>query len=361
VRDLSLGLSARGFEVDVLATSGSRRSWIGKDGPVTVHVMAEFARLKGTPISPGFPFTIRRGGYDIVHLHIPTPLGELSLGLFRRGALGFATYHADHYRYRLLGHVYGGIHRRSLPSYSHVLTSSDQLIDSSPVLSAVRRKHPDLLKVVPFGIDTDKFSPKPTPAAEQIRAGWGTDPVVLYVGRIADYKGLPTLVEALRKVNARLVVIGEGLESADLDRYARGALQSRYLRIPYCPDEELPNLYRASDVFCLPSNSAAETFGLAALEAMSCGIPVITTELGTATSRTNVDGKTGFVVPPNDPLALRRAAERLIDDPGLRKKMGEAARARVTDLYTLARMISGVEATYRSALYDKAAHRRDLK
>ncbi|MCS6774857.1 MAG: glycosyltransferase [Thermoflexales bacterium] len=82
---------------------------------------------------------------------------------------------------------------------------------------------------------------------------------------------------------------------------------------------------------------------------MASGLPVISTEVGSATSWINQHGETGLVVPPRDPHALAEAV-RALADPAIRLRMGEAARARVLAEFTLSRMFERIEAAYRSVL-----------
>ena len=77
----------------------------------------------------------------------------------------------------------------------------------------------------------------------------------------------------------------------------------------------------------LPSIARAEAFGAVLIEAMACGKPAVSTELGTGTSWVNRDGETGFVVPPADPAALAQAIRRLVEDGDLRARLGVAALA----------------------------------
>jgi rhamnosyl/mannosyltransferase len=113
-------------------------------------------------------------------------------------------------------------------------------------------------------------------------------------------------------------------------------------------DDELPLYYQAADVFALPSNSRAEAFGMVILEAMASGLPILSTEIGTATSWINRHGETGFVVPPRQPDALARAIVQLRDDDSLRVRMGEAARLRVLSEFTQEKMIERIEEVYRA-------------
>jgi rhamnosyl/mannosyltransferase len=91
---------------------------------------------------------------------------------------------------------------------------------------------------------------------------------------------------------------------------------------------ELLSLYRAANVCVLPSTHRSEALGLAMIEAMASGRPVVSTELGTGTSWVNQHGSTGLVVPPGDPVSLAAALNLLLDDAAMAERFGAAARDR---------------------------------
>jgi rhamnosyl/mannosyltransferase len=100
----------------------------------------------------------------------------------------------------------------------------------------------------------------------------------------------------------------------------------------------------------LPSINPAEAYGLSMIEAMSSGTPVICTELGTGTSFVNRDGETGLVVPPADPGALAGAINRLLENPGEARRMGEAGRRRARSEFSTGRMVHDLLGIYAEAL-----------
>ena len=349
VRELAHGLQPQ-INVEILAAGRRLRGTTIREENVLVHMAPELARFQGLPLCPTFGQIMRRGSYDLIHLHLPTPMGQAGYAMSGRGCPAVATYHADLHRgSTAIRRGYNEMLKRTLPSYQRVIASSWELVKSSPVLSELHEEHPKLIEVIPFGVNTDRFCPGSTSRSQTLRERWGPGPVVLFVGRLADYKGLPFLIQAMKDLDAKLVVVGVGVEHDRIMRTGVLELGRRFVYLGDVPEEDLPDVYRAADVFCLPSTSSAEAFGLAALEALATGIPSITTEVGTATSVINKHGETGLVVEPGNPQVLTKALHELLSDHPTRTTMGVNARLRVVEHYDRTLMLSRVHQLLESA------------
>ena len=115
-------------------------------------------------------------------------------------------------------------------------------------------------------------------------------------------------------------------------------------------DKMKDTLLHACDLLILPSIYRSEAFGLVLLEAMACGKPVISTELGTGTSFVNLHGETGLVVPPKDSDELAKAINSLLEDRGLREKYGQAGKKRVQTYFTIEKMVNRIVEIYEEIL-----------
>jgi glycosyltransferase involved in cell wall biosynthesis len=181
----------------------------------------------------------------------------------------------------------------------------------------------------------DEGLASPRPEGGQIVAGT--------FARLDRRKGLDVLLAAVEPLqNVALLIAGDGPDRDEIlsDADRRG-LAARMRLLPW--SETTRSLLDDIDVFVLPSR--LEGLPLSILEAMMGGRPVVATDVGSVREAV-VDGTTGLVVPPGDPEALRKALERLADDPGERRRMGEAGRERALELFTADRMARRFERVY---------------
>jgi phosphatidylinositol alpha-1,6-mannosyltransferase len=191
--------------------------------------------------------------------------------------------------------------------------------------------------VVPPGVDVERFRPIADVDRRTVRLELGLDPdrpLVLGVSRLVPRKGFDVLVDAIAGLpDVQLVVAGSGRDRRRLHRRVseRGITDRvRFLgRVP--DDESFPRLYACADVFAVPCRDRwggleAEGFGIVFLEAAAAGIPAVAGRSG-GSHEAVVDGDTGLVV-DGRVLEVRRALATLLDDDGLRARMGAAARAR---------------------------------
>jgi len=170
---------------------------------------------------------------------------------------------------------------------------------------------------------------KPVRSAERlgrVRAKYGlTGKAVLFVGVVEPRKNLVRLIQAFTRLKAlhgdyRLVIAGGfGWDYKEVLKAAReSGIRERVLFTGFIPDEDLPELYNAAEVFVYPS--LYEGFGLPVLEAMACGIPVITSNVS---SMPEVAGDAGILVDPRSTADLAQALDRVLADSTLRKQMRE--------------------------------------
>jgi len=195
------------------------------------------------------------------------------------------------------------------------------------------------IRIIPSGV------PVPTrlPSRADARARLSLPPdafVISSLARLSPHKGIGDLIEAAACVpdprgELALVIAGDGSERARLEDLAAARLGPRVTFLGRIPDETVPDVYAASNLFCLPSQ--LEGFGLVYVEAAYRSVPSIGTDVG-GVPDVIVDGETGLLVPVGDVAALTAAIVRLRDDGALRARLGEAARTRAYAEFTVERM-----------------------
>lgn len=341
---LAEGQVQRGLEVQVLVTSPTSMTIIEEIAGVRVLKAGRLATVASTPLSPSLPLWLGRLEADIIHLHFPYPLGELSYLLRGGGRRAVVTYHSDIVRQRRLLKLYQPLLWRFLERVRRIIATSPQYIQSSPYL----KPFADKCTVIPHGIDLTLFHSLDDERTGAIRRRYGS-PLILFVGKLRYYKGLDYLIQAMGGIEARLLVIGQGpMEWEWRALSERLGVVHKVDFLGRVSNEELPRYYSASELLVLPSCQRSEAFGIVQLEAMACGKPVVSTELGTGTSYVNLDGQTGLVVPPEEPNALREAINRLLADEALRARLGERARERVRRKFSAHMMVDRVIALYQT-------------
>jgi rhamnosyl/mannosyltransferase len=198
--------------------------------------------------------------------------------------------------------------------------------------------------VIPFGVDLAEFDQVDSERVRSLQEHFGR--FVLFVGRLGYYKGLPMLLEAIANTQKTLVLIGDGPERSSVQTQIQELrIGNRVHLLPPQSREDLLAFLHASEMLVLPSTEKSEAFGIVLIEAMACGKPVISTELGTGTSWVNQDGVTGIVVPPRDAVALQRAIGTL-EEESMSKRLGEQARERVEGLFTREKMLHDILFAY---------------
>lgn len=336
IRVLAEAQAAAGHQVTALVCDpGVRTRVIALDG-VRVVKAGRLRTVASMPISFSQPWLALRQRADVIHVHSPYPLGELSGWLLGRGTAFVITHHSDVVRQQGWLRLYAPLLRRVLRRADCIIATSPRYIETSPWLRPVA----DRCTVVPLGVDVGRFAPPPQPFIGP--------PTLLFAGRLRYYKGLDALLRALPALpDVTLKVVGDGPQRAAWMALAQElGIAGRVRWIGEASDDALPMHYRQAHLFVLPANARAEAFGTVLLEAMASGLPCVTTEVGTGTSWVVQEGVTGRVVPPNDPPALAAAIGELLANDELRSRMGRAGRERVLAEFDQAKMVERVMGVY---------------
>jgi D-inositol-3-phosphate glycosyltransferase len=356
VRDLTRQLGRMGIQVDVFTRSQDEHV------PHVLHDLGYGNRVVHVPAGPEVPlpkqemathigqfvegiktFAEAKGlRYDLIHSNywmsgvaakdlkalwnVPVIHMFHTLGLMKqRIARGNGEVEGD---YRLAGE-------------KDVLRFADRIIAATPAefaqLQWLYQANTQKIVIIPPGVDLSHFYPIPPDEAKEFIGVQPCNQVILYVGRIEPLKGIDVLIEAIaimRRNGVRVclsIIGGDPEQDQESDNQEMTRLQA--LRETYGLEDmiaflgrrsqdSLPYYYSAAEAVVMPSQY--ESFGMVALEAMACGIPVVASQVGGLAFLIQ-DGVTGFTVPVDEPQAMADRLSMLINDPDMRKWMGAQA------------------------------------
>ena len=243
------------------------------------------------------------------------------------------------------------------PSYSEIVAFSIEQSDGVTAVSDSLRQatHRELgvrrpIDVIPNFLDCGVFRRVERPELRRHFARGEEVALVIHVSNFRPVKRIDAVLQVFARIAARqparLLLVGDGPELATAQRLARQLGVSGLVDAVGAQDAVIP-LLSVADVFLLPS--AQESFGLAALEAMACGVPVIASSVG-GLPEVIEHTRTGFLHPPDDLDGMASSALALLQDRSLHQRVAAAARQRVLDHYCLARVAPMYEGCYRRAL-----------
>ncbi len=346
VRELSRRLVRLGCAVDVFSRSTN---------PSTPRVteLEPGLRVVHLPAGPELPLTP-----EATHEHI---------GAFEQAVLDFvaedgASYDVIHSHYWLSGlvgetlkvlwgvphvtmfHTLGEIKNRSslaedesamrIDAEARIIQSVERVVCATEheksLLVHLYYADPAKITVIPLGVDADRFRPIDKVEARR-QLGFSDERIILFVGRIEALKGVDILINAAAMLESDiecsvLIVGGDDAsraEVAELQTLASDlGIGHRVAFVGAVDHDKLPLFYNAADVCVVPSHY--ESFGLVAVEAMACGIPVVASRVGGLTG-TVKDGETGYLIPLLCPEPFAERLEMLLDNESLRRNLGEAA------------------------------------
>lgn len=344
VRDIGESLVTRGWRVTALVCNDQPLEVRESIGGVQVIRIPQWLRILSQPIVRGYFQCLRELEPDLIHVHVPFPLGWWTYHAVADRVPIICTWHSDIVRQRWMMPFLVPFQKRFLRRCNRIIPTSQPMLDYSSDLRAFH----DHCTIIPLAVP-------PMPPENESRISQRAlelnqqypNPIVLFLGRLVGYKGLPYLTEAMQSLNASLLIAGEGPLKQRLQTLAcRLGIDSRIHFLDSVAEEEKYALYRAADVMVLPSISRNEAFGYVLLEAMQQGCPVISTDLPTGMRIVNQDGVSGFVVPPGDSRALAESIQKIVGDRALRERLSEGARERAAHLFRFDSMMDRIEAVY---------------
>ncbi|MDW7973009.1 MAG: glycosyltransferase [Thermodesulfovibrio sp.] len=322
--DLLKYLNSQGIKADLLCFGEENRE--DEYQGFKYYECKEHIRISSAPLSYSFAkkfFKIYKN-YDLIHVHSPNPLAEF-VALYVNKPL-IIHWHSDIVKQKILYRFYRPIQVAVLKKAKKIVCTSPNYLESSVQLKGFKEK----AVVIPLGIDTKKIILFEDQKLNLLKEEFKGKKIVLSIGRLVEYKGFEHLILASKylKENVVIVIAGGGplysklaklIETHNLcDRvFLIGRVENVYQWIREC------------DVFCLPSVTRNEAFGLVLVEALFFGKPLVTTAVeGSGMNFVNIHNITGLVVPPRNPKVLAEAINKILSDRELYSKFSENAKKR---------------------------------
>jgi len=350
--DLTLGLSDRNIRCDMLCA-------ITEKHPAGSIPLNEYARLlcmpvlfklSGTMISPAMIFKLRRirRKYNILHIHHPDPMACLALYMSGYKGKVVLHWHSDILKQKIWMKLYGPLQRWLIKRADIIVGTTPVYIQQSPYLKNVQHK----TNYIPIGVD--ELITEPDRVAH-LKERYADRKMIFSLGRLVPYKGYEFLIKAACYLDDKYLILigGDGPLKNELQLLIdRLGVEQKVTLLGFIPDDkEIAAYFMACDMFCLSSIMKTEAFGIVQIEAMSCGKPIVATNIaGSGVSWVNEDGVSGFNVESHNAEVLAEAIERILSDPQHYVELAAGARHRYETVFTKVKMVDKCVQLYHDLL-----------
>ena len=325
INHLAMGSKKLGVKADVLSLTRERVPRTIKINGYLLHRSRLDLHIASTSfsISSFLRFVQLAKKADVIHYHFPWPFMDVVHFAAMVKKPSVVTYHSDINRQKYLLKIYRPLMWKFLGDVSCIVATSPNYLVTSDTLAKYKHK----VSVIPIGLDKTAY---PIPSPDKLttwRQRLGPK-FFLFVGVIRYYKGLHILMEAAQGSDYPIVIVGAGPIEDELKAQAAQLGLRNIHFLGFLSDEDKVALLTLCYAVLFPSNLRSEAFGISLLEGAMYGKPMISSEIGTGTTFINIDHETGFVVPPNDPIALRQAMQYLWEHPEQAAELGRHAEER---------------------------------
>lgn len=272
-------------------------------------------------------------GPDIIIFHYPNPfVATILLKEIRKDTKLVIYWHLDIVKQKVLRNFFNGQNKKLLARADKIIATSPNYIEGSKWLQSVK----DKCVVVPNCINVERMdiTPEIEEKAAEIRAENGDKTICVAVGRHTKYKGFKYLIQASKLLDDsfRIYITGKGELTEELHKEAEG--DDKIIFTGRVEDKELKALLLASDIYCFPSITKNEAFGLALAEAMYYKKPAVTFTIpGSGVNYVCLNGENGIEVENRNSQAYAEAIKKLADNRELREKYGQSGKKRVEKLF----------------------------
>lgn len=350
--DLMDGLSNKGICCDMLCANamvGKATRVIEYNKFAKIYCAKALGKKFATMLSWQMVKMLRQinSNYDIIHVHHPDPMAAFALLLSGYRGKVVLHWHSDILKQKILLKFF-------MPLQNWLIRRADIIVGTTPVYVA---QSPHLKNVqgkctyLPIGIEPITYDENKVLLLKDKYKG---KKIIFSLGRLVGYKGYKYLIDAAKYLpdNYMVLIGGSGpLKNALQEQIGHDDLRGKVILLGRISDEELPSCYGACDLYCLPSIMKTEAFAIVQVEAMSCGKPVVATQIPeSGVSWVNADGESGLNVPVKDSKALAEAILRILGDGKTYQQLSLGAKTRFNHLFLKEKMIETCIGIYNKLL-----------
>lgn len=313
-KQISKAFQEKNHSVTIVAFSGKNNRRQGVHGEEVIEVKEDLF-LVSTPISFSFPFQFKKlileRKIERIYVHLPNPfmhelVRQFKNFLMKNNVTIIGIYHSDILNKKVLGNLYQTYFFKSQHVYDCYICSSDNLKQTSPVLSKISSEK---IKIIPFCVEEKNLFKKRQDFKGKL----------LSIGRLVPYKGFEFLIDAITNTEFELVIIGKG----PLMNKLKKGLPSNVKLLGDVSDEVKNELINESDLLIVSSNSRAEAYGMTIVEAFQAGLPVVAAQINTGVTFLVTHRKTGLTYPINNKEEFLKQLFSLRNDPSLLSTLSE--------------------------------------
>ncbi|WP_448136991.1 glycosyltransferase [Sphingobacterium siyangense] len=345
--DLMLGLSEAGVYCDMLcaSTEDHPAAEIQLNPCAKIFVVRTSVKIAGTMLAPAMIGKLKKiaAQYDIIHIHHPDPMASLALYLSGYRGRVILHWHSDILKQKNLLKLYKPLQSWLIKRADQIVGTTPVYVEQSPFLQHVGAK----IDYIPIGVNPMEYD---TTDVAALKNRYPNKKIIFSLGRLVEYKGYAYLIQAMQQLEAHyhLIIGGKGpLEQQLVQLIAELNLQDRISMVGFLADDEIPAYFGAADIFCLSSIWKTEAFAIVQIEAMSYGIPVVSTDIpGSGVSWVNQDQVSGLVVAPENATALAQAIQQILSNSSFYQTCAEGSRKRYHDHFTRNKMIAECRRVY---------------
>ena len=348
--DIVQGLNNKNIACDILCSNKKFKYLEEFNNKNKIYRTKTYGIYFSTSITPQMINKLREiiDQYDIIHIHLPDPMANLALLLAnpRKNQKIVVHWHSDIIKQKFLLNFYQPLQTWLLKKANVIVCTSKKYAKESPFLKHYQNK----CKIVPLSVNTNKFEINEQKVKE-LRNKYKNKKIIFSLGRLVSYKGFKYLIKSAKYLDSTYLILigGTGPLKQELEKIiAENDLKDKVQLLGKISNHDIASYYQLSDIFCLPSISKAEAFGIVQIEAMSFKKPVICTKIyGSGVDWVNKDNFSGIVVEKEDSKAIATGIKKILFSAPEYDKFAQQSYLRFCENFTNEKMVNLIIKTYR--------------